>query len=72
MIVLPLSLVLFGILMDRAGFIPALAVVIFGAAAASSEFRLVEVALLTVALIVFCVGVFVWGIGLPYPLLAGF
>jgi hypothetical protein len=72
MVVLPLSLVLFGILMDRAGFIPALAVLIFGAAAASTEFKLVEVAALTVVLIVFCVAVFIWGLGLPYPLLAGF
>jgi len=72
LIVLPLSLVLFGILMDRAGFIPALAVLIFGSAAASREFKLGEVAALTVGLIVFCVGVFVWGLGLPYPLLAGF
>jgi Tripartite tricarboxylate transporter TctB family len=72
MIVLPLSLVLFGILMDRAGFIPALAVLVFGSAAASSEFKLVEVAALTVFLIVFCVAVFIWGLGLPYPLLADF
>jgi hypothetical protein len=72
LIVLPLSLVLFGVLMDRAGFIPALAVLIVGAAAASREFKLVEVAALTVFLIVFCVAVFVWGLGLPYPLLAGF
>jgi hypothetical protein len=72
MIVLPLSLVLFGILMDRAGFIPALALLIFGSAAASSQFKLVEVAALTVFLIVFCVAVFVWGLGLPYPLLADF
>jgi Tripartite tricarboxylate transporter TctB family len=72
MIVLPLSLVLFGILMDRAGFIPALMVLIFGSAAASREFKLVEVAALTVFLIVFCVAVFIWGLGLPYPLLADF
>ena len=31
------SLVLFGVLMDRAGFIPALAVLIFGSAAASTR-----------------------------------
>jgi hypothetical protein len=72
MIVLPLSLILFGILMDRAGFIPALVVLIFGSALASSEFKLVEVAALTVLLIVFCVAVFIWGLGLPYPLLADF
>ena len=72
LIVVPLSLVLFGVLMDRAGFIPALAVLIFGSAAASTEFRLVEVVLLTVVLTVFSVALFVWGLGLPYPLLAGF
>jgi hypothetical protein len=71
LIVLPLSLVLFGILMDHAGFIPALAVLIFGSAAAGSAFRLGEVAGLTLLLIVFCVAVFIWGLGLPYPLLAG-
>jgi hypothetical protein len=72
LIVLPLSLVLFGVLMDRAGFIPALAVLIVGSAAASREFKLVEVAALTVFLVVFCVAVFVWGLGLPYPLFAGY
>ncbi len=72
MIVLPLSFVLFGVLMDRAGFVPALAVLIFGSAAASSEFKLAEVALLTVGLTVLSVGIFIWGLGLPYPLLVGF
>jgi hypothetical protein len=57
--------------MDRAGFVPALVVLIFGSAAASTEFRLVEVALLTVVLTVFSVVLFVWALGLPYPLLAG-
>jgi hypothetical protein len=68
----PLSLVLFGVLMDRAGFVPALAVLIFGSAAAGTEFNLLEVALLTVVLTTFCVAVFIWGLGLPYPLLAGY
>jgi uncharacterized membrane protein len=72
LILIPLSLALFGVLMDRAGFIPALVVLIFGSAAASTEFKLSEVVLLTFALAVFSVAVFVWGLGLPYPLLAGF
>jgi hypothetical protein len=71
LVVVPLSLVLFGFLMDRAGFVPALVVLIFGSAAASTEFRLIEVALLTVALSIFSVVLFVWLLGLPYPLLAG-
>jgi uncharacterized membrane protein len=72
LVIVPLSLVLFGVLMDRAGFVPALVVLIFGSAAAGTEFKLVEVALLTVVLTVFCTAVFIWGLGLPYPLLAGF
>ena len=46
--------------------------ILFGSAAASTEFRLVEVALLTVALTTFSVVLFVWALGLPYPLLADF
>ena len=72
LIVLPLSLVLFGVLMDRAGFVPALAVLIFGSAAAGTDFRPLEILLLTVVLTAFSVALFVWGIGLPYPLLVGF
>ena len=72
LIVLPLSLVLFGVLMDRAGFVPALAVLIFGSAAAGTDFRPLEILLLTVVLTAFSVVLFVWGIGLPYPLLVGF
>ena len=71
LIVLPLSLALFGVLMDRAGLVPALAALIFGSAAAGSEFRLVEIAALTVVLTALSAAVFVWGLGLPYPLFAG-
>src|SRR5262245_11075464 len=72
LIVVPLSLVLFGLLIDRAGFVPALMVLIIGASSAGKEFKLVEVVLLAVGLTAFCVAVFIWGLGLPYPLLAGF
>ena len=39
LIVLPLSLVLFGLLMDRAGFVPALMVLIVGSAAAEHRIQ---------------------------------
>src|SRR5919201_5236571 len=68
MIVLPLALVLFGVLMTHAGFLPALLVLIFGSALAGPQFRLVEVLLLAAALSVVSVALFVWGLGLPYPL----
>ena len=72
LIVLSLSLVLFGVLMERAGFIPALAALIFGSAAAGREFRFGEVLLCAVFLTVLSVAVFIWGLGLPYPLIKGF
>jgi len=72
LIVLPLSFVLFGWLMDHAGFVPALIALIFGSAAAGSEFHFREVALLTVILTLLAVVIFIWGLGLPYPLLVGF
>jgi hypothetical protein len=71
LIVLPIALVLFGLLIDRAGFIPALLVLIVGSAAAGTEFKLVEVLLLAVGLTAFCVALFIWGLGLPYPLIVG-
>src|ERR1700760_198163 len=71
LIVLPVALVLFGLLIDRAGFIPALLVLIVGSAAAGTEFKLVEVLLLAVGLTAFCVALFIWGLALPYPLIVG-
>ena len=71
LIVLPLALVGFGISMTYAGFIPALAVLIFGSACAGREFKFVEVLLLTLILTGLSVTVFIWGLGLPYPLIKG-
>ena len=71
LIVLPLALVLFGLLIDRAGFIPALLVLVVGSAAAGTEFRLIEVILLAIGLTAFCTLLFIWGLGLPYPLIVG-
>jgi hypothetical protein len=71
LIVLPVSFALFGFLMDRAGLVPALAVLIVGSAAAGKEFKLIEAVLLATLLIAFSVAVFVWGLGLPYRLLVG-
>jgi hypothetical protein len=71
LIILPLSLVLFGVLMEHGGFVPAMLVLIFGSATASTEFRFVEALLFAIGLTALCVAVFVWGLGLPYPLLTG-
>ncbi len=71
-IMLPLMLVIFGFLMDRAGFIPALAVLAFGSASACKEFRWGEALLLTAFMTFLCVAIFILGLGLPYPLIKGF
>ena len=65
-------MVLFGILMEVAGFVPALAALVFVAAASGREFKFIEVLLLTAFLTLASMALFIWGLGLPYPLLKGF
>jgi hypothetical protein len=62
------ALVVFGFTMDRLGLIPALVVMFILSALGGHEFRWKEVAILTVVMSAFAVGVFVYGLGLPYPL----
>ncbi|MGH8706019.1 MAG: tripartite tricarboxylate transporter TctB family protein [Burkholderiales bacterium] len=66
-----LSIVLFGFLMSRAGLIPALAATLFVSALGGREFRLKEALVLSALMSAFAVGVFVYGLKLPYRLLAG-
>jgi hypothetical protein len=68
LVILPLSIIVFGVLMDLAGFIPALVALVFVSAASGKEFKFLEVLLLSVFLIVLSVALFIWGLGLPYPL----
>ena len=72
LIVLPLALVLFGVLIDRAGFVPAMLVLIFGSGLAGTDFKLIEMILFSILLTALCAVVFVWALGLPYPLIAGY
>lgn len=72
LIVLPFSMVLFGILMDFAGFVPALIDLCFVSAASGREFKFKEVLLLTIFLGMLSVTMFIWGLGLPYPLINKF
>ncbi len=69
---LPLSLILFGVLVERAGFVPALVALVFVSAASGREFKFIEVLLLTGVLTLASLALFIWGLGLPYPLLKGF
>jgi len=69
--VLPLATVVFGVLMEETGFIPALVVLIFISAAAGDQFKWIEVLVMAIALTAACVGLFIYALGLPYPLLKG-
>ena len=71
LIVMPLATIAFGYLMEEVGFIPALLVLIPFAAVAGREFKLVEIALLTVGLTILSTLMFIKGLGLPYPLIKG-
>ena len=57
--------------MEHAGFIPALIALIYVSATASREFKFVEVTLLAIGLTIMCTGIFIYGLGLPYPLIQG-
>jgi hypothetical protein len=72
LILVPLSLILFGVLMEHGGFVPAMIVLIFGSATAAAEFKFMEALLFSLALTALSVVIFVWGLGLPYPLITDF
>jgi multisubunit Na+/H+ antiporter MnhF subunit len=71
LVMLPLAFVLFGLLMEHAGFIPAMLVLIVTSAAGGTEFKLGEALALSVLLTAIGALLFVWALGLPYPLIAG-
>jgi putative tricarboxylic transport membrane protein len=71
LIILPLAAVVFGVMMEKVGFVPALIALIFVSAAASSEFKFLEVLMSAVVITVASVAVFIYGLGLPYPLFSG-
>ncbi len=71
LIVLPISMVVFGILMEEAGFIPAMLALIPISAAAGREFKWLEVVPLTIGLTIVCAAGFIFALGLPYPLIKG-
>jgi putative tricarboxylic transport membrane protein len=63
--VIAVAVCLFGLLIEPLGLVVALAVLTVLTAWAGPQFRLTETLALTLALILFSVGVFVYGLGLP-------
>ncbi len=70
-VLLPLSMALFGVVMQTLGFIPASVALVFTSMVSGREFKFVEVLLVAVLLVGLAVGVFIWGIGLNFPLIKG-
>ena len=68
MIVLAIAFCTFAWGIDHIGFIPSLAIMILLSAFAGREFRLKEVLILMVILIVGCWALFIKGLELPFPL----
>jgi len=65
-----LSMAAFGFLLERAGLPISLVVLIVGCASASDRFRFEwKATMLAIGLILFCVLVFIKGLGLPMPVL---
>src|SRR5262245_43669009 len=71
LLVLPIATAVFGWMMEETGFIPAMLVLIPLSAAAGREFKWLEITLLTIGLTILCTAMFIYGLGLPYPLIKG-
>jgi putative tricarboxylic transport membrane protein len=69
LIILPASAVIFGVLMEHGGFIIAMMALMVISGLASNEFVLWEQVALAIGLTAASVGLFIYGLGLPYPLI---
>jgi hypothetical protein len=68
-VVLSLGVIVFGLLIERVGFVPSLvALIILSTFAGNERIRWIEMVLVTIVLVVGAVAVFIYGIGLPYQL----
>jgi putative tricarboxylic transport membrane protein len=65
LILIPLAIIAFSVLIDRAGMIVAMLVSMTLAAFATPQTRWGEYALFSVIMVVIGVGMFVWGLGMP-------
>jgi hypothetical protein len=67
MLLIMLSIVLFGVLVRGAGLAPALVVLVLVSSSASVKFRWKGALLMAVGITIFCVVVFLKGLGIPLP-----
>jgi hypothetical protein len=68
-IVLSLGVIAFGLLIEKVGFVPSLvALILITSLSGREKIRWLEVLIVTIVLVIGAVGVFIYGIGLPYQL----
>lgn len=70
LIIIPGVILLTGFVMKIWGFIPALVFLTIGSSSAGKEFNFFEALLLSIVLTIISVLTFIWGLGLPFPLIA--
>jgi len=66
----PLSVVFFGVTVERLGLVPAVIGTALIACLANPTARVIEVAIITVVLVIFSAGLFIYGLNLPFSLFA--
>ena len=66
LILMPLSVVLFAIVVDNFGLVLAVALLIVFASASVSNFKPIELVLMFVVLVAVAIGVFQYGLGVPF------
>lgn len=71
LLVVQAAVVAFAVLVERLGLVVAAVALVVLAAVAGGEARLQEVVLLSLALVVLAVGVFAYGLGLPFTVWPG-
>ena len=71
LIVLPIATAVFGYTMEHGGFLPALALLIVVSAAAGTQFKWKEIIPMMLVLCLISWAIFIWGLGLPYPMIKG-
>ena len=71
LLILPASAVIVGVVMEHGGFIPAMIALMMVSALSSAEFKFWEQLALAIGLTIASVGLFIYGLGLPYPLITG-
>jgi hypothetical protein len=69
MVLLLGALIFFGLTIRGLGLVPSLFITVFASAMASRSTSLIGALVLSVLLVVFCVAIFIYGLGVPLPLL---